>query len=219
MTDFAADDFDWPQALAQAIRDYEEDDSATFRVLGTPDLTDGRPLLIWVHPGDAVEDKEGFDPPDDEDDEDLYENTRQFQAMMSREILDRLDTHQVVVIHRYSDQYAFEEEQAQWDYQRAMADVGEEPSTVHLFGDDLAAASAWMVANLDVENRPVFMTGAYSHPDHGCLAAVGKALQAADATIEVSGWAPSEPGSVANIWTPSPATPAPTITPRRRRPR
>jgi hypothetical protein len=215
----SADDCDWSTALAQAICDYEDDDSADFRVLGTPDLNDARPLLIWIHPGDAVEDRDAFEEAETEEDEDLYENTRQFQARMGEEIERHMATHQVVVLHRYSDQYAFEDGQAQWSYSRAMEAVGDEESTVHLFGDDLPAAAAWMVKHLGVEDRPVFMTGAYSDPDNGCLAAVGKALEAAGATIEVSGWSPSEPGSVANIWKPQPPEPEsePEPTLRRRR--
>lgn len=44
-----------------------------------------------------------------------------------------------------------------------------------LFGDSLEKAARWMINNLHIAARPhVYMLGAYSDPEYGCLTSVGK---------------------------------------------
>lgn len=63
-----------------------------------------------------------------------------------------------------------------------------------LFGDDLEAASQWIIENLHVSERPhVYLAGAYSDPENGCLTYVGKALERVIGShrITVSDYSPS----------------------------
>jgi hypothetical protein len=187
---------------------YEElldEEGFDFEVLKAAPRSD-RPLLIWIHPGDAIEDREAFDRRED------YENTRQFQARMAEEIEDLVLTHQVVVLHRESSGYAFDQEHAYPEYADALAMVEELSTTVLLYGDDLDQVSAWLIAELGANQRPqVFMTGAWSDPQHGCVAIVGQALDRAGAPVlRVSSWSPSEPGSIADVWQPEPKSVPPT---------
>lgn len=224
-------DSSWRSAYAALIA--LDDDSADFHVLHPP-AADTRPLLIWVHPGDAIEDEEGFeagvrsldgDEDEDEDEENLYQNSLDFQVQMAREIMARKDTHQVIVLHRMSSQWAFDEGHAEFDYQEALQHIEDLPTTVHLFGDDLDAAAAWIIEHMHTLCRPeVFMTGAYNDPEHGCVSAVGQAIEhAGTVDLKVSCWSPSEPGSMANGWRPAvrpaPMEPSLSSEPRRPRPR
>lgn len=203
----------------------EDDDSADFQVLNQHNA-DTRSLLIWVHPGDAIEDEESFETcdttTDDEDEENLYQNSCDFQVHMAREILARKNTHQVIVLHRISSQWAFDEGHAEFDYQNAMQQIEDLATTVHLFGDDLDKAAAWIIEHMHTPLRPaVFLTGAYNDVEHGCVAAIGQAIgQAGCVDLKVSSWSPSEPGSMAGGWRPTvypePASP---LAARRQRPR
>lgn len=199
----------WMDAYQRLLAAYDDgDDGESFHVLHHPGSEDSRPLLIWVHPGDAIEDADSFDPvdPDSEDGEDLYRNSLQCQGGMAQEVMDRMATHQVVVLHRYSSQWAFDFQKATPDYERAMLKAEEQPGTVILFGDDLEAAGSWLVQKMNTTKREVFLTGAYSDPRLGCVAAIGKAIEAAGcSSIQMSSWSPSEPGSRSGAWKPQDA--------------
>ena len=71
-----------------------------------------------------------------------------------------------------------------------------------LFGDDLAMAGRWIATALDVASRPhVYLAGAYSDPDNGCLTYVSKHLQeiVGVAKITVSNSSPSQDGP-GKVW-------------------
>lgn len=111
----------------------------------------------------------------------------------------------VVVLHRYSSQFAFETpKRVSEDYFQAMAQCMADQRATMLFGDDLEAASAWLLEHLAPRERPeVFLTGAWSHPKYGCVAAVGKALHVAGVDrLRVSLSSPSDPGEATNVWQP-----------------
>lgn len=173
------------------------EESGDFSVLASPP-PDARPLLIWVHPGDAVDDREAFDTREG------YERSLSHQRQMAAEIMDRMSGHQVVVLHRFSSDWAFEKKRAQPEYREAMTAVMQEPTTVVLFGDELPEVSDWLLAHQNVPARPsVFMTGAWSDPEYGCVTAVGKGLEAGGVRgIQLSTWSPSEPGSIEGQWQP-----------------
>lgn len=114
-----------------------------------------------------------------EDSEDLYAKTLQFQSGMGRGISSLVATHRVVILRRYSSEWAFDQGKADFDYASAMREVTAQSSTGLLFGDDLAAASAWLIAEMNTPNRSVFLTGAYSEPKQGCASAIGKAIERA----------------------------------------
>lgn len=175
------------------------EEGGDFSVLAAPS-PDDRPLLIWVHPGDAVDDREAFDTREG------HERSLNHQRQMAAEIMDRMRGHQVVVLHRFSSDWAFEKKRAQLAYREAMAAVTQDPTTVVLFGDDLPEVSDWLLAHQNVQARPsVFMTGAWSDPEYGCVATVGKGLEAGGVRgIELSAWSPSEPGSTEGQWQPRP---------------
>lgn len=176
------------------------EEGGDFSVLASPP-PDARPLLIWVHPGDAVDDREAFDTREG------YERSVSHQRQMAVEIMDRMSDHQVVVLHRFSSDWAFEKKRAQPTYREAMAAVTQDPTTVVLFGDDLPEVSDWLLAHQNVLGRPsVFMTGAWSDPEYGCVTTVGKGLEAGGVRgIQLSAWSPSEPGSVKGQWQPQPS--------------
>lgn len=220
----------WRPAYNRCLKN--DDDSADFHVLSAPAATD-QPLLIWIHPGDAVEAEDAFDRPElsghqvdeDEDEfeddiEDEYQNSLDFQNKMASEIYDKAATHQVIILHRQSDDWAFTRGYATHDYKQAMIDVEDLPSTVHLYGDDLKAASAWIIENMNTPTRPdIFMTGAYSDPKDGCMAFVGQEIEKSGVINMQATWSsPSSPGSSASGWHPKKKpvpeeTPAPKETP------
>ena len=148
-----------------------------------------RPLLIFVHPGDALEFVSDWD--DREVGRAVAAKAMLNQAGMGREIAERLHSHDVVVLHRTSSQYlkALGVDQT---YARMTAACNK--AGVVLFGDDLKQTSAWLLdhAQLDAHSN-VFMTGAYAELKYGCITALGKALQAAveGITITVSSFAPT----------------------------
>lgn len=192
----------WKAALDAAVH---ADDGGGFRVLSPEVVRDLRPVLLWIHPGDAVEDAGAFACT--EGGEDLHQNSRDFQDAMGEAACGQIGKRQTVILHRLSDGYAFDDEMAEAVYQEAMEKACAEASTLHLFGDDLDAAADWLIANLGgadgIAGLPIYMIGAYSHPEHGCLAHVGQRLEAAGAQVEVHPCSPSEPGSCADAWVPA----------------
>ena len=197
ITEFECDSqFETAEIAWEAVLE-ELGDGAVFKPLHAPavDPKDTRPLLVWVHPGDACED----DSPDTR----IRRRSVELQAAMAAEIFERLETHRVIVIQRESSIYAF----APWtsrvafQYALAMGQCLSDSGTAQTWGDDLAAASAWILEN-KAEARQVFLTGAWRHPDWGCVTAVGQTLQAAGLAVEVSSSSPSEPGVVKGGWKP-----------------
>jgi len=151
-----------------------------------------RPLLVLVHPGDATEDEPS-----------VRRQARELERAMGQEILDIADSHDLVVLHRQSSEYGL---RGAANVPEAYLDAVERihrDGTV-LYGDDLETAAAWIIAKLDVASRPnIHLTGAWSHPDHGCVTALGVLLAAANARISLSAHSPSGPGTTEGQWVPT----------------
>ena len=162
-----------------------------------------KPLLVLVHPGDAVVERSDGAP------QGIYENSRDFQQQMGRSIASRLETHDVVVIHRVSSQYVFAEgSDAEYEYSDAVE--GATSCGSNLYGDGLSDAAAWIEKHLEASKRPsVYMTGAFSDAENGCVTAIGKALQSAGATVTLDPYSPADPGSLDGQWTPEAPAPSP----------
>jgi hypothetical protein len=173
----------------------EDDQGMQFRVLVDNAQRDAKPIVLWIHPGDACE--------HDHDDEEVRDNANDFENGMGEEILALADTHRIVVLHRQSTPYAFDPgsqrvDESYWD---AMGEAIGNPENIHLWGDDLDAASDWVLEHLGLAPA-FFLTGAWNDPEHGCVAAVGKALVKAGKHVDVSMWSPSVPGTLEDTWRP-----------------
>lgn len=160
------------------------------------DEHDTRPLLIWVHPGDACE--------SDFPDADIREASFRLQEEMGQEILERLETHRIVVIQRQSTAFAFEPEEWRMadPYLDAMGRILDREDTTWLWGDDLEKASSWILERR-AQAPEAFLTGAWSHPEWGCVTAVGEGLLEANLPVKISPFSPSEPGTTLGAWRPS----------------
>lgn len=200
ISEFECDNqFDKAEIAWEAVLE-ELGDGAVFKPLHIPGVepSDTRPLLIWVHPGDACE--------DDSPDARIRRRSIELQEAMGAEILARLETHRVIVIQRQSSIHAF----APWtarvapEYAMAMGQCLSDADVAQVWGDDLDAASTWILEN-KAQATEVFLTGAWRHPDWGCVTAVGRQLQAAGLTVDVSNSSPSEPGVVRGGWKPEAA--------------
>lgn len=191
----------------EALRDADED-GMSFHVLraGTPE-DDGRPLLVWVHPGDACE----SDSPSAR----IRSRSLELQQRMAHEVMEKLESHRVIVLHRQSSVFAFEpwSDHVDPDYADAMGACLNDPRVTLVWGDDLHAASQWI---LDQEGlgTEAFLTGAWRHPEWGCVTAVGQRLQAGGLRVAVSEHSPSEPGIVRVGWKPAQSAAANRRTPR-----
>lgn len=165
--------------------------------------------MIIVHPGDAIEDGIGFEG---ESRHQVIDFGRTNALGMAAEIVERFATHDTVIIHRQSSLDTFmradfaQFRQAEQDilpYTKACIKASE-IGTV-LYGDDLEAIGQWISAALWVDQRPgIFMTGAYSDAEHGCITIIRKLLQRAGAReITVSQHAPTDNSNHAPRWVPS----------------
>lgn len=172
-----------------------EDDPA-FAIVREGRFDSSRPLIVWVHPGDACE--------SDHPEQSVRLASWELQEGMGREVAARLPEHDVAVLHRLSSAYALgKPRRVAEPYRVALAESHRRPETAVLYGDDLDAASAWLLTHWRAADRPrVWLTGAYADPRHGCLTAVGQALAAAGAYIEVSPYSPCEAGSTRGAWRP-----------------
>ena len=186
--------------------DEEADDRASFQAWRVASSEDGRnPLLVIVHPGDAIETDAG--------NQQIRREAARCQENMAAEI-GRLSNGgwDCVVLHRSSC--------AQYAPGKAQKSVAEqmrrEIQALHatgtvLYGDDLGAAGNWMEDHLDLESRPAIrLTGAYADPLHGCVTAIGEGIQAylaeigGRATVSLSEHAYAGPGGTER-WQPQAA--------------
>lgn len=161
-----------------------------------------RPLLLVIHPGDAIE--RACDWSGQEGEHEVVALSASNQQGMAEEIIDKLDSHDVVVLHRISSAYLYEGG-VQNEYVDALSQCDQQG--VILYGDDLEAATHWMLQNVSglQEGRlEVFMTGAYANAEHGCITAVGKGLLEAnpELKIKVSEWAPTDNNNFLPRWRP-----------------
>lgn len=160
-----------------------------------------RPLLVLVHPGDALEFVSDWD--DREVGRAVAAKAMLNQAGMGREIAERLHSHDVAVLHRCSSEYLRDLEVDQ-TYARMTAACNKAGAV--LFGDDLQQAAAWLLDHAQLgAHSTVFMSGAYAELKYGCITALGKTLQAAvkGITIRVSSFAPTSNFVEEPRWDPS----------------
>lgn len=170
-----------------------------------PDRT--RPLLLIIHPGDAIEDGIGMRK---EDAEEVIEFGRKNALGMAAEINEKLPTHDVVVLHRLSSVDTFMTQFYDFagvgkmiaPYCKACIKASEIGSV--LYGDDLESCAKWLIKHMDVTSRPhIFMTGAYAGENDGCITFVGKALaRAGCASITMSDHAPTDASNYTPRWDP-----------------
>lgn len=161
-----------------------------------------RPLVIIIHPGDAIEPNVGWG------DQAAYKRVRKFsrtnQAGMARELSDWRRTHDadIAVLHRESSCELVPGEDCDDEYELEVTDAHSRGSVV--FGDDLQKAADWMIANLHIADRPhIFLTGAYSEVDYGCLTFIGRKIEAVVGPDRISVSKFSPPGNgPAKVWRP-----------------
>ncbi len=153
-----------------------------------------RPLLVLVHPGDAIEANwRGLGEVGPE----VLRFSLACQTGMAEEIEEALaDGWDAVVLHRGSCSQ-FETDAARRHVCPALRDAIQ---SVHdrghvLHGDDLEAAADWISTRLSTALRPALrLSGAYSDPEHGCVTAVGRALMRTSPGVRVELSQHSYPG-------------------------
>lgn len=176
-----------------------------------PSLQDpARPLVILVHPGDLIQVTDGYDPEPQRKALSAFwrytgDGTRQELATLRKQGYD------FCVLHRSScAQFArFSKFRVIGRSLWAEIQRGQKRGTV-LYGDDLEKASAWMIGNLGIAGRPmVHLAGAYSDPQHGCLTAIGRAIEKVigGKRMAVSAFSPPE-NAPGRVWRPDGRTPA-----------
>lgn len=185
------------------IERLSDEDDADFRVLATDESADAaRPLLIVVHPGDAVQKR--ADVQHSSDPEGILAYSRSCQEAMGSE-LSRLDYDKwnVVLIHRFSSSYSFaNDNDLDFTFSDEIGDLDGDSATI-LWGDDLKAAAQYLITELKASERPlVVVTGAWSDADWGCVTTVGRQLEAAGAPVRLSTSACISPDGSGVEWMP-----------------
>lgn len=172
----------WPR-----IATLWEDDASAFEVLRPgPEPRHEKILLLLIHPGDAVE-AEGS--------ENVIGYSNACQDGMSEEILalveDGADT---AVLHRLSSHYSIGGTMECTEGYRDAIDAIHASGAV-LYGDDLDEAASWVERNLMASRRPaVVMSGAWAHPEWGCITHIAQRLEALGARVSLSPHASICPG-------------------------
>lgn len=160
--------------------DNASDDSMDFRVIQHADdmMDASRPLMVIIHPGDMIE--------LDHDPDALEMQDGLATEMEARQNFD------LVILHRNSCSQIGNVTAERCCHEMGDRFEAEWPRATILHGDDLEAASAWMVSNLGLEGRPeIFMGGAYGGIDFGCLTFVGKNIEeVTDTKIVLSAYIP-----------------------------
>lgn len=161
-----------------------------------------RPLLIVIHPGDAIERLCDWD--DKEVGRQVADLSSANQQAMAREIKEKLGTHDVIVLHRLSSAY-LQQGGVEHDYRDALKKC--DAVALALYGDDLPAAASWMqvhVPGIHDRDLHLFMTGAYADEESGCITAIGKSLLEfnSELDVEVSMHAPSDQSNSQSRWRP-----------------
>lgn len=150
-----------------------------------------RPLAIIVHPGDMCNALYGWDDVERESNrwgKQNVEGLGQEMGSLRREGAD------FVIIHRGScSQFSNGGSLNTDEFMEELAYAWHHGTV--LFTDDLDRAIHWMVENLHIEKRPkIFLGGAYSDFDHGCLTKIGRAVERVAGTdkIDVSDYTPAD---------------------------
>ncbi len=193
---------------------YYDENNIGFRVMDhKPDRhAPERPLAVVIHPGDMINHFFGSMNDLPEDERELARQSIRFgsenQAGMQKELAElRRKGYDFVVLHRessvqYPENKIHETRKKVWIELQA----GHKRGTM-LFGDDLDRAGRWMIANLHIEDRPhVYLLGAYSDPEVGCLTHIGQQFaQVLDPSkITVSRFSPvsDDPSEQHKAWRP-----------------
>lgn len=173
-----------------------------FRVLAEPgEIETRRGLYVLVHPGDVVQARDDVGDGDEADA--ILEYSRRCQQILASEVEALVvdDDWDVVVLHRQSSDYAFTGD-ADYDYRELMPDPGDDATL--LWGDDLPAAAAYLLATMRASERPlVVLGGAWSEARHGCVASIGEALELGGCATALSRGACISPDGSGVEWTPS----------------
>jgi hypothetical protein len=161
--------------MTAQIRRHARSEAASFHVLRHNPCRPELPLVVIVHPGDMLETGQGYSA---EEGQQVREFSRRNQIGTAREIAQwRSLPAEVIVINRSSCTQFVQQ------YRRHVTpEMEAEMKTVWrsdtvLFGDDLDAVNVWMAEHMALQNRPhVYMAGAYSDPEYGCLTYIGRPI-------------------------------------------
>lgn len=162
--------------ITSGIRRYGKSDALSFYVLRHATPKPNLPLAIIVHPGDLIAGVYGLSP---EDRKKVMAFSFRNQGGTAADIRKwRELPAEVLVLNRQSCELFMGQEK--FAVSRDLADEMKKAwrSDTILFGDDLVKASEWMIANMSLEQRPhIYLAGAYSDPEYGCLTFIGQALE------------------------------------------
>lgn len=170
-----------------------------------------RPLAVVIHPGDMIIHSMGMHMlhPDDRE---AFRNSIRWanenQEGMRKELMVlKRQGYDFVVLHRESsvqfpENLHKDHTKKVWLELQAGAKRGS-----MVFGDDLERAGQWMINHLHIAERPhVFMLGAYSDPNNGCLTHIGKQFAKVldPKKITVSKFSPvsDDPSEQHKVWQP-----------------
>lgn len=198
-----------PAALWRRFEEFADDHpDEGFRVLAGPETQCSRwPLIVIVHPGDAVQ------KPDDvihcaaEDAAAILAYSTECQAGMAQEALALFDRGaDVVILHRASSGYAFIGSAGVDHRYVGLLELAHQAGAAVLYGDHLDAAADWVLQNCHPHDRPeVLVTGAWADAEHGCAAAVAKTLATSGVTVRLSEHSPVSPDGSGERWAPADA--------------
>jgi hypothetical protein len=172
-----------------------------------PEQASRRPLLVIVHPGDAIEAEwRGYGCHGG----DVLRQSMACQDGMGAEIRALLDDGwDAAVLHRRScGQFHSGKGARHVSGVLRAALEGVHRRGAVLYGDDTDAAVTWLDGHMGLRQRPaIHLTGAYADPGTGCVTATGQGIVAilhgcgAAAEVTVSASAYPGPGQTA-IWQP-----------------
>jgi len=193
------DDTTWTKVIALA-EDCQGESNAFTVVAPFPEPDPSRPLYVLIHPGDTVQTRS--DVFGSENPRAILAYSRDRQADMGEEVDRLIETGwDVAVLHRFSSSYGFGTSNTVEEFERAIDDIHDVGAV--LFGDDLAGAAAWLVAEGAAAERPaVLLSGSWSDAEHGCVAMVGTELERAGVTTHLAHSACVSPDGSGTEWTP-----------------
>lgn len=183
---FPTIDKDWAHHYYKRLEALDEEDADEFQVLHhRPERHDRfRPLIILVHPGDMVEADAYHEADDDEDMMEVRDFSLENMRGTAQELRAwRKQGMDAIVLHRSSCSQL----SGGWpgmpggnyvrdDFYQEIEMIWQNGSV--LFGDDLEAAVEWLVKYAHIQYRPhIYLAGAYSDPESGCLTYIGQAIE------------------------------------------
>lgn len=188
------------------IESLADQDEGDFIVIKPAEAVDAsRPLYLLIHPGDAVQKREDVENCEEDQAEEILGYSQSCQERMASD-MQAIDDEEwdVVVLHRISSDYTFaNDNDLDWDYVDRIRDQAASENAV-LYGDDLDAASDYVVGTLQAADRPhVVIAGAWSELESGCVTWVGKRLEAAGARVYMSQGTSISPDGSGPEWEPA----------------